>query len=294
MKHLQTLKFIKAVAKTGSIRKASDQLHITPSALTRKILDFEEELGTSIFERLPQGVRLNEAGHLLIRYINNQLADFELLQSQISDLSSVQRGHINLVCSQAFVGNFVPEQVSVFRQQHPNITLNIAVADHIKGIDALVDYDADLALLLEPPFANEISEILISNQSLCAVMSESHPLASQEIVSLKECCEWPFALPADWLAIRANLNAALARQQLSPLISVESSSLEFLFSYISKDRMITFQIASGVPRLEAGLCIRKIDKNELTPMRIVLAQLKNRTLTPAAHKFAEQISLALL
>ncbi len=61
MKHLRTLAYVTEIARAGSIRRAAERLSITPSALTRQIQDLEYELGTPIFERLAQGMRLNAA-----------------------------------------------------------------------------------------------------------------------------------------------------------------------------------------------------------------------------------------
>ncbi|EMF7246857.1 TPA: LysR family transcriptional regulator [Klebsiella pneumoniae] len=286
MKHLQTYRFIRTIARTGSIRSAAELLNITPSALTRRVLDFEDELGTAIFERIPQGVRLNAAGLMLLRYINDQLADFDQLRSEITSLANTQSGHVELACSQAFIGNFVPDQIAVFRRSNPGITFNVSVRDHADGVKALANFDADLALLLDPPHSTDLSILHSSTESLCAVMNSEHPLAAKERISLRECCKWPFAMPVSSLAIRATLNEGLVRQQLSPVIAVESGSLEFLFNYIVREPLLTFQIAMGVPELRSGLCVRQINSDETKPMRIVLAKLKNRAVSPAAQKFA--------
>ncbi|MFT4272855.1 MAG: LysR family transcriptional regulator [Pantoea sp.] len=295
MKHIQILKTIKVISEVGSIRKAAEQLNITPSALTRKVLDFEDEIGIAIFERISQGVRLNPAGELLLRHINFQLADYDLFRSQIADLSNLKRGHINLVCSQAFAGNFVPEQVAAFRKKYPDVTVNVLVRDHIHGIASLIDYEADLALLLNPPPSSEVQELLTSHQHLCAVMNTSHPLAGRDSpLHLRECCDYVFALPLNFLAIRANLNEALAAQGLTPRTGVESSSLEFLFSYILKESALTFQIAAGVPQTEPRLRVKTLAERETSPLRVMLGQLRNRTLSLPALKLAEQMKSALV
>ena len=103
MKHLRTVTYVAEVARAGSIRRAAERLNLTPSALTRQIQDLEYELGTPIFERLPQGMRLNAAGELFARHIRDQAADLDRVRSQIADLSGVRRGHVALACSQAFV-----------------------------------------------------------------------------------------------------------------------------------------------------------------------------------------------
>ena len=57
MKHLLPLTYINAVSKAGSIRRAAENLAITSTALNRRILAMEDELGVPIFERLARGVR---------------------------------------------------------------------------------------------------------------------------------------------------------------------------------------------------------------------------------------------
>ena len=108
MRHLQQLRYIDAVARTGSIRRAAESLAITSTALNRRILAVEEDLGTPIFERLPNGVRLSVAGELFIQYARQQLSDMARVQSQIADLSGERRGHVSMVCGQAMMLQFLP------------------------------------------------------------------------------------------------------------------------------------------------------------------------------------------
>ena len=75
MRYMTTIRFIDAVARAGSIRRAADELAITSTALNRRILAVEEELGWPIFERMARGVRLNSAGEIYIHHIRNQLSD---------------------------------------------------------------------------------------------------------------------------------------------------------------------------------------------------------------------------
>ncbi|RUW65844.1 LysR family transcriptional regulator, partial [Mesorhizobium sp. M1E.F.Ca.ET.063.01.1.1] len=75
MRYLNSAHYIDVVAKTGSIRAAAELLAITSTALNRRILAMEAELGVAIFERLPHGVRLSSAGELLVQHMRNQLSD---------------------------------------------------------------------------------------------------------------------------------------------------------------------------------------------------------------------------
>ncbi|MEC7496425.1 MAG: LysR family transcriptional regulator, partial [Pseudomonadota bacterium] len=96
MRFMTSLRFIDVVAREGSIRKAADKLAITSTALNRRILQIEEEIGQPLFERLPGGVRLNTAGEIFLQHIRSQFADLARVQSQIADLSGIRRGHVRI------------------------------------------------------------------------------------------------------------------------------------------------------------------------------------------------------
>jgi DNA-binding transcriptional LysR family regulator len=293
MKHLKTLEYIRGVGRSGSIRKAAEQLNITPSALTRKIQDFEHELGTQVFERLPHGMRLNAAGELLVRHIQDQLSDFEQLRSQIADLSGVRRGHVTIACSQGFVDHVLPSEIEAYRRAFPLVSFAVQVRDHALGVAALVGYEADLALLLDPPPAPAMQVLFATEQPLCALMRSDHPLAGEGPVRLRECLRHPIAMPDHSLAIRHRLDAAFARMQQTPHTTVEASSVEFLRNYVLREQIVSFQILLGVPEGLPNLVVRPIDERDLGAVQIVLGQMRGRTLPIASAKFADQLSRSL-
>jgi DNA-binding transcriptional LysR family regulator len=65
MKHLRIIRYVDEVARSGSIRKAAVHLNVTASAVNRRIMDLEDELGTPLFERRSRGVRLTAAGDVV-------------------------------------------------------------------------------------------------------------------------------------------------------------------------------------------------------------------------------------
>ena len=99
MRHLRFLRYVDEVARAGSIRKAAGQLHVTASAVNRRVMDLEEELGAPLFERRARGVRLTAAGELFVRYIREQSGDVERMKSQIEDLKGLRRGTVRIACS---------------------------------------------------------------------------------------------------------------------------------------------------------------------------------------------------
>ena len=290
---MRTLAYVAVVARCGSIRRAAERLSIAPSALTRQIQDLEHELGTPIFERLASGMRLNAAGELLVRHIQDQMADLERVRSQIADLSGVRRGHVAIACSQAFVMQLIPEVLQTYRDQFPEVSFAIKVRDHAQGTSALGTMEADLALVLQPPPSADIHVLQSCRTRLCALIGEAHPLAQESgPVRLRDCLAYPMALPDHSLATRHHLEQTLARRGIPLEAGLESGSLELLRNAVLRENVVSLQIASGIPT-DSRFVIRSIDERDLPPMVLILAQRKERILPIAAAKFADQLTRRL-
>ena len=62
------LRYFWMVAKTGSIARAGEQLHLTPQSISGQLREFEETLGTKLFRRAGRGLELTEAGRRILSY----------------------------------------------------------------------------------------------------------------------------------------------------------------------------------------------------------------------------------
>ena len=296
MKNLQVYRYVDAVDRYGSIRKAAEQLAITPSALNRRVLALEDELGVPIFERLGRGVRLSAAGELVVHVFRRQLAEIEQVKSKISDLSGLRRGDVAIACSQALLPYVLPEQIETYQTQFPNVTFKVLVKDGDEAEKSLLDYTSDLAIVFEPLRHSEFQTLLSIRQPIHAVMARQHPLAKRKSIKLSDCLSYPLALPAPPYAVRNVMEAAADQifTRLSP--SVEAESYVFLRNFVARTRAIAFEIVIGVPPGQIDNSIVSIPV-ELPGSKIGslhLAQLKGRTLTVAAARFADQLTTSLL
>ncbi|HSF64200.1 MAG TPA: LysR family transcriptional regulator [Paracoccaceae bacterium] len=295
MHQLTPLQFIDAVARAGSIRKAAEGLAITSTALNRRVLALEEELGVPIFERLPRGVRLSTAGELLIHHIRAQASDFEKLKSQIADLAGERRGHVAIACSQALLPFFMPDQIGRYRRDHPGVTFGVRVRDRAAAETALVDHDADIALIFEPVRLSEVQILSSARQPIHAVLAADHPLAARPVLRLRDCAQYPVGLPTAQYGVRHLIDLALVKSSVRLNVALDSDNFEFLRKYPAQERLISFQIPIGLPPEGGsdGLVSRPVDVRDVPEGRLYLCQLRGRTLPVAAAKFAAQIGRAL-
>jgi DNA-binding transcriptional LysR family regulator len=291
MRHILPLRYIDAVAKAGSIRKAAETLAITSTALNRRIIAMEEELGVDIFERFPRGVRLTAAGEILIHHIRNQLGDLERVKSQIADLSGERRGHVAVACSQALLPFFLPQQISTYRHSHPAVTFDVLVRDRAAAEQALIDISADLAIVFEPVRMSEFQILLTIRQPVHAVMKPDHPLADSKSVRLRDCLQFPIALPTAPYGVRHLMELAVRKTSLYLNPVVESDSFEFLRHYAREENILSFQLPIGLPAnaLEEDIVSMPIDVRDVPEGFLYFGQLRDRTLPVAAARFAQQM-----
>ena len=295
MKHLRFLHYFDAVARAGSIRKAAERLHVTSSAVNRRIMDLEEELETPLFERRPRGVRLTTAGELFVHYVREQASDLDRVRSQIEDLKGLRRGTVRIAASQALALEFLPSQIAAYRARFPFVNFDVRVLDHIRAMESLAEYEVDLVLVFKPPYLPNFRPLMTLEQRLVAVMPAAHPLAGQASVRLRDCARYPVALAEPEIGGRQILDEALARLKLRFNIVAQSNSFEFLRHLVLHDNVISFQIAIGAPPDESrGIVTRDIDDRDAPRSDLVLGQLDDRSLPVASAKFAEQLLQEML
>ena len=295
MRQLTPLQFIDAVARAGSIRKAAEGMALTSTALNRRVLALEEELGVPIFERLPRGVRLSTAGELLIHHLRTQAADFDKLKSQIADLAGERRGHVAIACSQAFLPYFLPDQIGAYRRDHPGVTFSVRVRDRAAAEASLVDHSADLALIFEPVRLSEVQILGSARQTVHAVMAADHPLAVRETLRLRDCAAFPVALPTVQYGVRHLIDLALVKSSVALRVVMDADHFEFLRRYPAQEPLISFQIPIGLPPDPGpeSIVSRPLDPRDVPEGRLYLCQLRGRTLPVAAAKFAAQVARTL-
>ena len=292
MKHLTTFRVIDAIARTGSIRGAAEQLALTASAVQRRLQAYEEEIGFQIFDRGPQGVELNSAGELVILHIRETFAETRKLDSRLADLSGMRRGEVRIGCSQALVPYFLPRHIGDYQSAYPNVNFEVVVLEHRAAEKALAEHLIDVALVFGAADVPEFKTLLGVRQQLAAVMAVDHPLAQYDQLRLRHCYEYPVALPGTGFGSRAMLIAALLEKSYARPPELESNSFEYLKAHVSNNSAVTFQIEIGAPLPpddNSWLTARLIDARDVTPGTLWMGHSAGRSLSVAASRFAERI-----
>lgn len=285
--------YFDAVARHGSIRKAADALRMASSALNRRILDLEQEVGMPLFERLPRGVRLTAAGEVLLAYVRRSLKDLRQVEADIEQLRGKLRGVVRVAVAESVTPSLLPDAIASYQKAHPGVAFQVIVDGPEALQDALVCDGADMILTHEVSQHAGVSVLAVTRHPLCALVVPNHPLTKLEQVSLVDCMPFPLAVPDHSLAARALLDLALedAGLPLNPVL--ESDSIEMLRAFARLGEAVCFSFRLDAREPAHGLVALPLADTRCAEASLYLVARKGRVLPVAAAAFAEELESAV-
>jgi LysR family transcriptional regulator, glycine cleavage system transcriptional activator len=119
---MDSLRAFAAAARTSSFKRAAEELHLSPSALSRRIQALEDHLGTPLFRRLNPGLELTDAGLRYRETVDAALAKLEAAQDEVLP-SPIRRLRVSSLAS--FTESWLVPHLPEFEALHPGIAIEV-------------------------------------------------------------------------------------------------------------------------------------------------------------------------
>ena len=145
---LRKLRHVVEVAQAESFTGAAASLAITQSALTKSVADVEQLLGVKLFQRLPRGVALTEAGRSFVLRARQILADTHDLMNTVEAHRSLAAGRFNLGIAPAALQSLMVRPIGQFAANYPGLTMEVIDGSFASMAQALVAGEIDAMLSL--------------------------------------------------------------------------------------------------------------------------------------------------
>ncbi|WP_226383390.1 LysR family transcriptional regulator [Burkholderia mayonis] len=143
---LRTRRDFRELVHRASPRKASERLHIAPTAISRQIEQLKHHFGAPLLERGPRGIRLTAEGEFLAERIDTVLRELDAVKTMISERRSLEAGSVSVHASEGIVSGLRAPVLADFTRRYPRIRFDIAVASARHTLDALRQSRADLGV----------------------------------------------------------------------------------------------------------------------------------------------------
>ena len=293
--HAAVLRYFEAVAEEGSIRRASERLHISPSAVDRQILKLEDYFGTPLFERRPNGMRLTDAGQLVLRHSRDTLHDFARLRGDIDNLRGVVSGQVTITTLDSLTVHFLPEAMARFVAAHPAVQIRVVALDPVETMHSVAQGHADLGLTFSPARRRGVSLLADVPSPMCAIMAPDHELAARSSVTLDECGAFRLLYQDHSGSMQPFFGAEMDAFKSAHQPLVVSNTLAVLKRLLLRGAGIAFYTRLGFTEELAGgrLVAVPLEDERLSALRLCLIAPSDRLPTVAAGAMAEHLRRAL-
>jgi len=148
---LGQLRTFLAVASTGSVRAAADQLVVTQPAVSSALAAVRKQVGVALVMRDGRGLRLTPAGEALAQRARAALALLDEAVAAARGEADPDRGRLRLASVTTAGELLAPPLLASFLADHPEVSVSLEVGNRRRVADLLAHHEVDLVIGGRPP-----------------------------------------------------------------------------------------------------------------------------------------------
>ena len=189
------LKYFLMVAREENITKAANLLHITQPTLSRQLIQLEEELGVTLFQRSKHRIILTEDGMLLRRRANEIISLMEKTQQELTKECDDLVGEISIGCGETQNMSYLSQKIKDFHRVHPLVKFHIhsTTADEIK--ERIENGLLDMGLVTEPVDISKYNFFRLPQKEQWGILvHEKHRLAQKTFITPDDLINEPLII----------------------------------------------------------------------------------------------------
>ncbi len=283
------------VARQGSLRRAAEVLHVSASAIDRQILRAEELFETTLFERLPTGLKPTAAGELLLDDLRRWRKEHGRTLERLDELKGLKRGHIRVASIEALGDGVLVRTIAAVADQYPDLTFDLRVLENRQVSEQVSAAEVDFGLLLDPVEHPSLEVRAFATIPIGMAMPVDHPLAGKSRMSLSDALEYRQLMAAAPLIVHERARTLYARHQVDNSQIVTCNNVRMMRSLIRKGVGIgilsLLDIASDVE--EGRLAFVPLHGRQVEPLTLALCVAPRRQLSRAAQLVIQRLVPAI-
>ena len=243
---LRQLKYFVMSAEYLNFSEAAKHLYITQSTLSQQIKQLEFDLGFPLFLRNSRHIVLTEAGEEFLPYARKTIREAEDGVQCLHDLQNVKAGTLRVGVTYS-LSSVLTEGLLRFMRQYPKVKLEICYETVNRLLELLKSRKLDFVLSYKPlADTPEIDSISLFENSLSAVVSSTHAMASMKGIMLEELGAYPLVLPSKELQARMMLERLMQGKEFRLASQVELNETNILLQMVATGNYVTVLSASAV------------------------------------------------
>ncbi|MFF7751200.1 LysR family transcriptional regulator [Streptomyces sp. NPDC007971] len=274
------------VARTGSFTVAARTLGWTQSAVSRQVASLESALGGGpLFDRLPRGVRLTEAGRTLVPYAETVADALHGAVRGLAALEELAGGRLRFGAFATADAALVPQALGAFRTLHPAVRIEREEGLTPGLLDRLAAGHLDLAVVSTtvrtPLEAYDLHHLL--DEPLYVAVPAAHPLAGADGVRLAQFAD------AGWISggdrPEGTLLDAALREGFRPRVAHVVAEWTAKQGYVAAGLGVTLAPGLAAASVRPDVVLLPVRDDEAPARAVYAATVRGRSVPPAAGAF---------
>ncbi len=282
------LRVFREVVAQGSFSAAAEALSFTQPAVSRQIATLEREAGAQLIERLPRGVRLTEAGRVLLGHAEAILDRMTAARAQVEAVARVEAGRLRIGAFPTANATVVPQAIAAFARLHPAVELSLEEAVSAELVVALRAGELDVAIATDPPPRDieDLTVVEVAEDPMLVALALDHPLARKPKLRLRDLREetWIEGGPA---GCRRPLFSACAVAGFEPHIRFGAEQWLGKQGLVAAGVGVTLIPGLAVATVRDDIVLRSLGPD--APTRRIVALMPAGYRAPAAEPFVELV-----
>ncbi|NMF90842.1 LysR family transcriptional regulator [Aromatoleum petrolei] len=275
------------IAELGGFSKAAEHLHVTQTALTRRVQKLESYLGLRLLDRTTRYVELTAVGREFLPQAKAIVGEMTLAVGRLKDMSKNARGSFTLACVPTMASHVLPAAIRRYRESHPGNRVRLIDTTAFEVRDAVLHGQAELGIGIPTERHPELLETPLLEDPLMFFCREEHPLSHREAVTWSDMRETELVVVSSMTATRVFMDYQLAKRGISLSGAYEVQHHATAISLVAAGVGTAILPASTLEEgARPGVCRIPL-VSPVVKRRITLLRRKNSTLSPAANAFFE-------
>jgi len=181
------------IVEVGSFSKSADLLGYTQSGISQMIQSLEDELSLKLLLRSRTGVKLTPEGEELYPYILKTASSYRAMIEKTKEIKGIESGIIRIGTISSISCHWLPHMIKEFQTIYPNVQFILHQGDYTTIPEWIKSGEVDFGFI-NPAVASGLNTITLKDGELLAVLPQNHPLARNNVVTLKQLAAEPFLL----------------------------------------------------------------------------------------------------
>jgi DNA-binding transcriptional LysR family regulator len=279
--------YFQLVARLGSIRQAALVLGIAPSSISRVLKQLEEEIGTPLFERVRQRLKLTSAGELMLYHARVSTAELNRASEKINELHGLRRGRVSVSTIESVARGLMPKILSEFWAVHPEINVDIKVVGSQQASEALAEGDCDLAVAFDVQVPRHVRRIAMVSLPLGVLAPPSSRFALKKHIKLFELSGERVILSDQSLMLGISVEEAFNRSLIELTRRSRTNSIGLMVDLANMNLGTVLQTRVGIEReiADGTLVFVPLRDPKIGPRRLMLLARSEKEMPDAASAF---------